>query len=107
MKYICPVCGYKGLDEPAYNNEEKLEGGSYEICMCCQFQFAVDDDVELENGEFLTVKDAHNIYRNIWFSFGAPVFIIEYYPTEYQENGKVEREHLEKQFKNIGINLNE
>ena len=32
-KYICPVCGYKGLDEPAYD-ENYLED-SYDICSCC------------------------------------------------------------------------
>ena len=102
MKYSCPVCGYKGLDEPAYGNCEKLEFGSFEICVCCRFQFAVDDDIELENGGFLTVKDAHNIYRNIWLSFDAPVFMTEHYPSEYQENGKVKRERLERQLKKYG-----
>lgn len=107
MKYICSVCGYKGLDEPAYHNLKKFEGGSFEICECCRFQYGVDDDVELENGDFLSVRDAHNIYRNIWLSFDAPVFMSHYYPAEYQENGKVKREYLEKQLKNIGISLNE
>lgn len=107
MKYSCPVCGYNGLDEPAYYDLNKLEGGSFDICECCRFQFGVDDDIELENGEFLTVRDAHNIYRRIWLSLEAPVFMIEYYPSEYQENGKVKRAYLEKQLKNIGIRLNE
>lgn len=106
MKYSCPVCGYKGLDEPAYYDFKKLAGGSFEICECCRFQFGLDDDIELENGEILTVRDAHNIYRNIWLSFDAPVFMIKYYPAENQENGKVKRECLEKQLKNIGISLN-
>lgn len=107
MKYICPVCGYKGFDEPAYDNLNKLEGGSYDICECCRFQFGVDDDVELENGEFLTVRDVHNIYRKIWLDFNAPVFMTSYYPPENQENGRMKRESLEKQLKNIGISINE
>ncbi len=106
MKHICPVCGYKGFDEPPYHDCKNFEGGSFEICECCRFQFGVDDDVELENGKFLTIRDAHRIYRNIWLSFDAPVFMPYYYPTEYQENGKVKRDYLEKQFENIGINLN-
>ncbi|GKU84746.1 hypothetical protein [Niallia sp. NCCP-28] len=79
MKYICPVCGYKGFDELVYDDFEKLAGGSFEICKCCRFQFGVDDDMELENGEFLTVRDALNIYRDIWLSFDAPVFMTAYY----------------------------
>lgn len=104
MKYSCPICGYKGFDEPAYEDYEKLMG-SYEICECCRFQFGVDDDIELENGEYLTVKDAQNIYRSIWLSFDAPVFMKEYYPVEHQEDGKVKPKYLEMQLKNIGISL--
>lgn len=107
MKYICPVCGYKGFDEPAYYDLDKFEGGSFEICQCCRFQFGVDDDVQLENGEFLTVRDAYQIYRNIWLSFDAPVFVTEQYPPDWQENGKVKREYLEKQLQNIGRSLND
>lgn len=106
MKYFCPVCGYKGLDEPAYDDFEKLKGGSFEICECCRFQFGVDDDIELENCELLTVRDTHTLYRNIWLKFDAPVFMTKYYPPEYQENGKMKLEYLERQLKNIGISLN-
>ena len=103
MKHICPICGYKGLDEQAYYDLSKFDGGSFEICECCRFQFGVDDDVEMENGEFLTAKDAHKIYRNIWLNLGSPVFMTEHYPPEYQENGKVKKEYLVKQLKNIGL----
>lgn len=40
MKYICPVCGYSGLREVPY---DKYVYGSDEICVCCGFQFALDD----------------------------------------------------------------
>ena len=104
MKYICPVCGHKGLDEPAYYNSKQLEVGSYEICSCCRFEYGVDDDVEMESGEFLPVRDVHNIYRSVWLNLDAPVASPDYYPSYCQENGKVKPEHLEKQLKNIGIN---
>lgn len=41
MAYMCPVCGY-----PALNREPRTEenGGSYEICVSCGFQFGVSDD---------------------------------------------------------------
>ncbi len=38
------------------------------MCML-RFQFAVDDDIELENGEFLTVKVAHNILSEYLVEF--------------------------------------
>lgn len=38
--FTCPVCGYdRLLEKPRTNN-----GGSYEICPSCAFQFGVSDD---------------------------------------------------------------
>ena len=39
-KFICPVCGYTGLGEPAV---DELGNGSYEICSSCRFEFGVTD----------------------------------------------------------------
>ena len=36
---ICPVCGYDGLDEPAFDERGV---GSDDICPCCGFQFGLD-----------------------------------------------------------------
>jgi len=36
---MCPVCGYEGLDDPAYEDSAP----SYEICVSCGFQFGVSD----------------------------------------------------------------
>jgi hypothetical protein len=41
MSFICPVCGYPGLDEPPRSSSG---GGSYEICPSCRFEFGVTDD---------------------------------------------------------------
>lgn len=41
IKYICPICGYYGLNEPAW-----LEDGitsSFEICPCCGTEFGYHD----------------------------------------------------------------
>lgn len=49
MSYMCPVCGYPYLSEPAYNvtisKDAPLYDGepSYEICPCCLFEFGYDD----------------------------------------------------------------
>lgn len=40
MKYICPVCGDDNLYKPAYDQGI----GSYEICLCCGFQYEVTDE---------------------------------------------------------------
>ena len=37
---VCPVCGYDGLDEPAFNERD---AGSDEICLCRGFQLGRDD----------------------------------------------------------------
>jgi hypothetical protein len=39
--YLCPICGYDGLDEPAYSAKGF---GSYEICSCCRYEYGVTDD---------------------------------------------------------------
>ncbi len=43
MNHICPVCGYPKLKEEPRSQEN---GGSYEICPSCGFQFGVSDDDE-------------------------------------------------------------
>ena len=40
MTYFCPVCGYPGLDEPPYLENE---AGSFNICPCCFVEFGFDD----------------------------------------------------------------
>lgn len=37
--YKCPVCGYRGLEQPAYRGRE----ASGEVCPCCGAQFGEDD----------------------------------------------------------------
>lgn len=83
-KYICPVCGYKGLDEPAYD-ETYLEG-SYDICSCCGCEFGFDDfDFKL-----LTFQTA----QNKWLSEGAMWF---------NKNEKPKNWNLEDQLKNLKL----
>jgi hypothetical protein len=37
---MCPVCGYRGLEEPAY---DEFNCSSYEICPSCGTQFGYSD----------------------------------------------------------------
>jgi len=73
----------KGLTNLHIAQYGKIRRLFFEICDCCRFQFGVDDGIELENGGFLTIRDALNIYCNIGLSFDIPVFMTEYYPREY------------------------
>lgn len=41
MNHTCPVCGYPKLKEAP---RTKSDGGSYEICPSCGFEFGVTDD---------------------------------------------------------------
>lgn len=100
MTCICPVCGFDGLDEPAYN---EFNDPSFEICLCCRFQFGDDDDVEIEEGLFMQREETHTNYREAWIESGAPIFQTEYYPKQFQFDGAVTREHLIEQLKNIRI----
>jgi hypothetical protein len=57
MKHICPVCGFDGLYEKAYDGSI----GSLEICPCCGFQFGYhDDDLEIH----------HDEWRSEWITHG-------------------------------------
>jgi hypothetical protein len=42
MPYVCPVCGFPGLDDPPRSSV--TGAGSDEICPSCGFQFGYHDD---------------------------------------------------------------
>jgi len=58
QKYICPVCGYDGLDEPAYGKNGEP---SYNICSCCCFEYGVDDSCG-----YRSLEEDFNDYRGKW-----------------------------------------
>ena len=60
--YICPICGYEGLNAPP---KDQFGCPTYEICPCCGFEFGFDDD-----SEGLSYQD----YRDKWLKAGAPWF---------------------------------
>ena len=63
--YMCPVCGYPSLEEPAYNKDGF---GSDEICPSCGYQFGItDDDEDISHEEWRTrwVKSGM-----LWYSKG-------------------------------------
>jgi hypothetical protein len=56
--FVCPCCGYKGLEHPPYRNLSEVSSArfidppyesyfgepSYEVCACCGFEFGNDDN---------------------------------------------------------------
>ncbi|KTR62555.1 hypothetical protein RSA42_00060 [Exiguobacterium indicum] len=102
MKYTCPVCGYDRMDDVAY-----YENGdaSFELCSCCGFQFVVDDDVEIEDGIFLSRSEAHDLYRSNWLKDGAKIFSPHAFKTMQDAGDYLERTILQKQLQRIHITL--
>jgi hypothetical protein len=60
MSYLCPVCGFDGLEEPPYSPSGN---GLYEICPCCGFQFGVTDDNQ---------GISFHEWREAWIDRGMP-----------------------------------
>jgi len=83
QKYICPICGFQGLDEAPY--DEDLNA-SYDICPCCGVEFGYDD-FKNDNVKF-------EIARNKWISNGAKWF---------NKNKKPKNWILEAQLKNTEL----
>jgi hypothetical protein len=84
MKHICPICGYNGLYDPAYNGES----GSLEFCQCCGFQFGWTDH---DQGH------THEEWRKQWIAKGMTWDIEFSKPPENWDP--------KKQLLNIGIKL--
>ncbi|WP_243290957.1 hypothetical protein [Bacillus sp. FJAT-47783] len=104
--YICPVCGYDGLDEAPYG---KNFNPSYDICVCCGFEYGYSEDHDVDLGYIVTPnemkKAAFQLYRKKWIEDGAVVRFSDSYQKEYQENGIVKPEILIKQLKRLNIAL--
>ncbi|PJN53024.1 hypothetical protein PAEAM_42260 [Paenibacillus sp. GM1FR] len=77
--YTCPVCGYQGLDEPPYVDNNP-SAGSFEICSCCGFQFGVDD---LDSGT------THEEHRRQWIELGTPWYS-KYTPKPSNWNSEIQ-----------------
>ena len=55
---VCPVCGYNGLHEPAY---DRFGCSSFEICPCCGTEFGYQD-----------AGRSHESLRREWIAKGMP-----------------------------------
>ena len=81
--YICPICGYDGLEEPVY---DEIGEASCEICACCGVEFGFDD-FDFKNLTFDTVREK-------WLKDGAEWF---------DKKAKPKNWNLEEQLKNLQL----
>lgn len=90
------------MDDVAYyaNND-----ASFELCLCCGFQFGVDDDVEIEDGIFLSRSESHKLYRSNWLKDGAKVFSPYAFNRGQAKDTPLAKTVLEKQLQRIHIML--
>ena len=89
MKHICPVCGFPGLDELAYDENKN---GSYEICPSCGFEFGVTDD-----DQGFSIQD----WRKQWIEKGMKWWSedTEYNPQPQNWDPKEQLKNIPKEFK--------
>ena len=61
-KYICPVCGYPDLEEPAW--DINTGAPSFDVCPCCGCEFGYEDATAIGKNRHLVkwVKSGAN-----WF----------------------------------------
>ncbi len=62
-KYTCPVCGFDELENELYDDNGF---GTYEICVCCGFEFGADD--------FPDKETAYKNWREEWIGNGCKWF---------------------------------
>lgn len=102
--YICPVCGDDGLEEEAYG---KNFNPSYEICSCCGFEFGYSEDHDVRLGYYVVPNEmkaaAFQLYRKQWVETGAQIAHPDYFSKENQENGKLKRDIMLKQFTRLKL----
>jgi len=82
--YLCPVCGYPNLDEPAWDPNTGIP--SFNICPSCGCEFGYND---------ATPQARENHLKN-WVKQGAPWFRPELKPHSW---------NLKKQLEHIGVDL--
>ena len=63
-KYICPICGYDGLDEPAYDETNNFDP-SFEICPNCNCEFGFDLERGGATADGMTIEKYRQKYLKI------------------------------------------
>lgn len=97
-KYICPVCGFIGLDQPAFDEKGIVENHSN--CPSCGFEFGFHNNVFAAGGypETYTDKDMIIAYRKKWIKNGMKWIVISY-PQPKNWDPKKQLENIPEEFK--------
>lgn len=80
MENVCPVCGYDGLEEMPYDEEDCYP--SWEICECCGFQYGFTD-----YDEGISFEE----YRKQWVTEGANWRIRDLKPLSWDLGAQLKR----------------
>ena len=72
QKFLCPICGYPELDEPAYDPTYGVP--SFDICACCGYEFGYGDPTE---------QAAKERFLKSWIEFGTPWFRPDLKPSNW------------------------
>lgn len=105
--HLCPVCGFKGLEEAIFVDREYLN--TFEICRCCGFEFGFSENNEVEHG-FITIPEeflevAFQLYRKEWIEEGIKIFNPESIPENKRNEDFLKFDILVKQLKDLNLNL--
>jgi hypothetical protein len=65
MKYVCPVCGYDGLDEEPWSDGSPSD----EICPSCGIHFGYDDAA---GGDPHARQEIYATWRQRWLAAAMP-----------------------------------
>ncbi|BCN29441.1 hypothetical protein [Anaeromicropila herbilytica] len=76
--YICLICGYNGLENPLYDDDDGAP--SFTICDCCGFESGYDD---LDQG------NSFDEYRKIWISGGCQWHTISKKPKNWNADVQI------------------
>ena len=80
-KYICPVCGFDNLEEPAYYKCSQDIVGSYNGCPCCGFYFSDIGNINL--------TELHTKYRKEWIENGCNFINKSKMPKDWDPNNQL------------------
>lgn len=104
--YTCLICGYKGLIQNPLNNDGEYQK-TFEICLCCDFEYGYSEDHEVSLGFIVTpdylIEAAIQLYRKQWIENGMKIANPKYIPDELRNGNCLKFEVLLKQLNSLNL----
>ncbi len=100
-KYICPICGYDGLEDDPYQE-------TFEICPCCGYEFGAGEDFDKRRHDWLksgakwwfkqenppqnwnALKQINNIQNYVFERYKRRGEFLEFQLCEKENSGKID-----------------